>query len=72
MHWTLDVAFNEDQCRVRVANAAQNFAILRRIILNLLRQDRTSRVGLRIRRLKACASERYLERLLGWLPVQPS
>jgi predicted transposase YbfD/YdcC len=70
MHWTLDVAFDEDQCRVRVNNAAQNFAILRRITLNLLRQDRTSRVGLKNRRLKACASERYLEQLLGW-PEQP-
>jgi predicted transposase YbfD/YdcC len=41
MHWTLGVAFNEDQCRARVDNAGQNFAILRRIRLNLLRQDRT-------------------------------
>ncbi|MET3449652.1 hypothetical protein ABIC76_005027 [Ralstonia sp. 1138] len=42
MHWTLDMAFSEDQCRVRVDNAAQNFAVLRRIAMNLLRQDRTS------------------------------
>ncbi|MBB5447998.1 putative transposase YbfD/YdcC [Paraburkholderia sp. WSM4177] len=40
MHWCLDMAFGEDQCRVRVDDAAQNFAILRRIALNLLRQDR--------------------------------
>jgi hypothetical protein len=66
MHWTLDVAFNEDQCRARVDNAAQNFAILRRITLNLLRQDRASKVGIRNRRLKACSSERYLAQLLGW------
>ena len=37
MHWVLDVAFGEDQCRARVDNAAQNFAILRRIVSNLLR-----------------------------------
>ena len=42
MHWTLDMAFGEDQWRVRVDNAAQNFAVLRRIAMNLLRQDRTS------------------------------
>ncbi|KVU32999.1 hypothetical protein WK65_29925 [Burkholderia ubonensis] len=39
MHWALDVAFGENQCRVRVENVAQNFAILRRIGMNLLRRD---------------------------------
>ncbi|RUT67624.1 ISAs1 family transposase, partial [Flavobacterium cupreum] len=34
MHWVLDVAFREDDCRIRVGEAAQNFAILRRIALN--------------------------------------
>ena len=49
MHWVLDVAFGEDQCRVRVENAAQNFAILRRIAMNLLKRDTTPKVGLRNR-----------------------
>jgi hypothetical protein len=66
MHWTLDMAFAEDQCRVRVGNAAQNFAILRRIVMNLLRQDRTTKAGLKNRRMLACANEAYLARLLGW------
>jgi predicted transposase YbfD/YdcC len=52
--------FSEDQCRARVNNAAQNFAILRRIALNLLRQDRTTKAGLKNRRMLACADERYL------------
>jgi predicted transposase YbfD/YdcC len=72
MHWTLDVAFNEDPCRVRVNHAAQNFAILRRIALNLLREDRTSKVGLKNRRLKASASNNYLAQRLGWKPVASS
>jgi predicted transposase YbfD/YdcC len=72
MHWVLDVAFGEDQCRVRVDNAAQNFAILRRIVMNLLRQDRKAKVGLKIRRLKACMNDRYLAQLLGWQDLQPS
>jgi predicted transposase YbfD/YdcC len=72
MHWVLDVAFGEDQCRVRVDNAAQNFAILRRIVMNLLRQDRQAKVGLKIRRLKACMNDRYLAQLLGWQDFQPS
>ena len=54
------------QCRVRVDNAAQNFAVLRRIVMNLLKRDTTSKVGLKIRRLKACAKGRYLARLLNW------
>ncbi|CAN7153577.1 ISAs1 family transposase [Caballeronia sp. LjRoot34] len=66
MHWVLDMAFGEDQCRIRVDNAAQNFAVLRRIVMNLLKRDTTSKVGLKIRRLKACANDRYLAQLLGW------
>ena len=59
MHWTLDVAFNEDQCRARVEHAAQNFAILRRICLNLLKADTTTKAGIKNRRLKAGASDGY-------------
>ncbi|MBB6591544.1 ISAs1 family transposase, partial [Ralstonia solanacearum] len=66
MHWALDMAFGEDQCRVRIDNAAQNFAILRRIVMNLLRRDRSTKVGLRNRRLKACADDGYRAQLLGW------
>ncbi|WP_217497456.1 hypothetical protein [Trinickia violacea] len=62
MHCVLDVAFSED----RVNNAAQNFAILRRMTMNLLRQDRKAKVGLKIRRLKACMNDRYFAQLLGW------
>ncbi|OJB04641.1 hypothetical protein BGV52_27630 [Burkholderia ubonensis] len=53
MHWVLDMAFGEDQCRVRVNNAAQNFAILRRICLNLLKADTATKSGIKNRRLKA-------------------
>ncbi|OJA85846.1 ISAs1 family transposase [Burkholderia ubonensis] len=66
MHWVLDVAFGEDQCRVWVDNAAQNFAILRRITMNLLRRDTSTKAGIKIRRLKAATSDRYRDQLLGW------
>jgi len=33
LHWTLDVSFNEDQCRVRIENAAENLSRIRRISL---------------------------------------
>lgn len=59
------MAFGEDQCRVKVENAAQNFAILRRIALNLLRRDTNTQAGLKIRRLKACANDQDRAGLLG-------
>jgi len=37
LHWTLDVTFKEDDCRVRTGHAPQNLAILRRIALNTLK-----------------------------------
>lgn len=37
LHWTLDVSFNEDQCRIRKGNAPQNVAIIRHIALNMLK-----------------------------------
>jgi len=70
MHWVLDVAFGEDQCRARVKNAAQNFAILRRIVINLLRADPTTKVGAKTKRLKACADDRYRAHILGLVALR--
>jgi predicted transposase YbfD/YdcC len=65
MHWVLDVAFREDDCRIRVGEAAQNFAILRRIALNLLKSDTSTKLGIANKRLKAGWNVDYLEKLLG-------
>lgn len=65
MHWVLDVAFGDDRYRVRVDNAAENFAILQRIAMNLLRENRQTKMGLKIRRLKECTDDRYLAQLPG-------
>ena len=70
MHWVLDVSFGEDQCCARVKNAAQNFAILRRIVINLLRADPTTKVGAKTKRLKNCADDRYRARILGLVALQ--
>lgn len=43
----------EDDCRIRVGDAAQNFAILRRIALNLLKNEKTTKLGVAGKRLKA-------------------
>jgi len=53
LQWVLDVAFCEDESRVRLGHADENLAVLRQISLNLLRQETSSRVGIHARRLKA-------------------
>lgn len=63
-HWVLDIAFREDESRVRVGHAAQNFGVLRRLALNLLRHETTAKVGIKARRLKAGWDEQYLLRIL--------
>jgi predicted transposase YbfD/YdcC len=65
VHWVLDVAFREDDCRIRKENGAHNFGILRRIALNLLRQERTAKCGIKNKRLKAAWSEDYLLKVLS-------
>jgi predicted transposase YbfD/YdcC len=65
MHWVLDVAFREDDCRIRVGDAAQNFAILRRIALNLLKKEKTTKLGINAKRLKAGWNVDYLGKVLG-------
>ncbi len=60
LHWVMDVAFNEDQCRKRKGNEAMNFAILRRFVLNLLRKDPDKRVGINNKRKRAGWDMEYL------------
>jgi predicted transposase YbfD/YdcC len=64
LHWVLDVAFREDQSRVRKGYGAENLAALRRLALNLIKREPTFRKSVKGRRLKACWDESYLLRLL--------
>ncbi len=65
LHWVLDVGFGEDLGRKRAGHAAQNFSLLNRIALNLLRQDKSSMRGIKEKRLKAAWNDPYLLKLLG-------
>jgi predicted transposase YbfD/YdcC len=64
LHWVLDVVFREDDSRVRIGHAAENFGLLRRIAVNLLQQEKTMKRGVKTKRLKAALDERYLLKVL--------
>lgn len=53
LHWVLDIAFREDDCRIRKGHAPENFAMLRHIALNLLKQEKTTRHGMKVKRNRA-------------------
>jgi predicted transposase YbfD/YdcC len=63
VHWVLDVTFDEDRSRVRMGNAAQNFAVLRHIALNLLRHE-PSKGSIKTKRFRAALDEHYLRKVL--------
>ena len=64
LHWVLDVAFREDESRVRQDHGAQNFAVLRHLALSLLRQEKSARGGIKVKRLKAGWDDVYLTKVL--------
>jgi predicted transposase YbfD/YdcC len=64
LHWVLDVAMGEDDSRIRKGNAPENMAALRRIALNLLKQEKTLKRGIQGKRLKAALSPDYLLKVL--------
>lgn len=67
LHWILDLAFDEDRCRVRKDHGPENFAILRHIALNLLKQEKTCKRGIKGKRLLAAWKQNYLLKVLEGL-----
>jgi predicted transposase YbfD/YdcC len=65
VHWVLDIAFREDESRVRKEHGQQNLATMRRMALNLLRQETTSKGGVKAKRLRAGWDEDYLIKVLS-------
>ena len=64
VHWVLDVTFGEDGSRIRTGDAPQNFAVLRHIALNLLRQE-PSAGSIATKRFRAALDHTYLVQVLG-------
>jgi len=60
LHWVLDIAFREDDCRIRKGNGAENFAVLRHIALNLLRREPSAKRSIKGKQMMAALDEKYL------------
>jgi predicted transposase YbfD/YdcC len=65
LHWVLDIAFNEDQSRVRQGYAAENLAVIRHLVLNLLSQEKSLKVGKKNKRLRCAWDVAYREKVLS-------
>lgn len=64
LHWSLDVSFREDLNQTRIGHAAKNLATVRRIALNLLKQEKQAKQGVSCRRKKAGWDNGYLMGIL--------
>lgn len=65
LHWVLDIAFNEDQSRIRQGHAAENLAVIRHLALNLLSQEKSLKVGKKNKRLRCAWDVEYREKVLS-------
>ncbi len=64
LHWVLDVAFREDDSRIRSGHSSENMAVLRKIALNLLTCEKSLKRGVKGKRLKAGWDNDYLVKVL--------
>ena len=69
LHWCLDVTFKEDACRIRTGHAAENFNIIRKITMNLLRLETSMKRSIPKKRLYAALHDKYLAEVLGLCPL---
>jgi predicted transposase YbfD/YdcC len=69
LHWILDVGFGEDTAKGCQGYSPENLAVIRHVGINLLSKDKTTKVGMKTKRLKAGWDNRYLEDVLNALNV---
>lgn len=60
LHWSLDVTFGEDNSRVRSGKSDHNLAIIRRLVLNLLKNEKTAKLSIKNKRMRASFDSDYL------------
>lgn len=66
LHWQLDVSFGEDKSRKRDRNAAENYSVILRMALNIIKNEKSSKRGVKGKRLKAGWDNQYLMKLLDF------
>ncbi len=64
LHWVLDIAFREDECRIRKGHSDENMALIRHVALSLLNQETTAKVGIQNKRLRAGWDNDYLLKVI--------
>ncbi|MDE6942025.1 MAG: ISAs1 family transposase, partial [Lachnospiraceae bacterium] len=67
LHWVLDIGFREDESRIRAGNAAENVNVSRHIGTNLLKQEKSCKMGIASKRKKCGYDPDYLYKVLGGL-----
>ena len=65
LHWSLDIAFREDESRICVGHAQQHLALVRKLALDLLRNEKTAKGSIKAKHLQAAWSDEYLLKVLG-------
>jgi predicted transposase YbfD/YdcC len=65
LHWVLDVAMREDDCRIRTDHAPENVSLLRHLALSTLNQEKSAKLGVKNKRLRAGWDDNYLFKVLA-------
>lgn len=65
LHWSLDVSFDDDRNRARTGNAQENLSILKRIALNMLNKETSTKIGIKAKRKKAGWDNKYLHKIIN-------
>lgn len=67
LHWSLDVVFGEDYSTKQAGNAAQNFSLITKMGMGLLKKETSLKRSMKGKRLKAAWDENYLQKIIGIL-----
>ena len=65
LHWVLDMSFREDECRIRKNYGAEIFSVVRHLALNLLKEEKSHKRGIKGKRYKAALDIDYAEQVLA-------
>ncbi len=65
LYWHLDVTFNEDKSKIYAGYGAENFSLLKRCVLNLVKKDITEKASVSLKRKMAGWDPDYRLKLLG-------